>query len=48
MMTMPKISPRLLFLTGFLASAGLIGTALLFQYGMGLVPSRCASCNAGS
>lgn len=41
-MAMPKISPHHLFLTGFLASAGLIGTALLFQYGMGLVP--CPLC----
>lgn len=42
MMAIPKISPRLLFLAGFLASAGLIGAALLFQYGMGLVP--CPLC----
>ena len=41
-MTMPRISPRLLFLAGFLASAGLIGAALLFQYDMGLVP--CPLC----
>jgi disulfide bond formation protein DsbB len=41
-MTTPKISSRLLFLTGFLASAGLIGAALVFQYGMGLEP--CPLC----
>jgi len=41
-MTTPKISSRLLFLAGFLASAGLIGSALVFQYGMGLQP--CPLC----
>jgi disulfide bond formation protein DsbB len=41
-MTTPKISSRLLSLAGFLASAGLIGTALVFQYGMGLQP--CPLC----
>lgn len=41
-MIAPKISPRLLFLAGFLASAGLIGTALLFQYGFGIAP--CPLC----
>ena len=41
-MTAPKISSRLLFLAGFLASAGLIGAALVFQYGMGLEP--CPLC----
>ena len=41
-MTTPKISSRLLFLAGFLASAGLIGAALVFQYGLGLEP--CPLC----
>lgn len=41
-MTTPKISSRLLFLAGFLACAGLIGAALVFQYGMGLEP--CPLC----
>jgi len=41
-MTNPKITPRLLLLAGFLASVGLIGAALVFQYGMGLVP--CPLC----
>lgn len=41
-MTTPKISSRLLFLAGFLASAGLIGSALVFQYGLGLEP--CPLC----
>lgn len=41
-MTTLKISSRLLFLAGFLASAGLIGAALVFQYGMGLAP--CPLC----
>lgn len=39
---MPKIPSRPLFLTGFLVSAGLIGAALVFQYGMGLEP--CPLC----
>ena len=41
-MTTLKISTRLLFLTGFLASAALIGAALVFQYGLGLEP--CPLC----
>jgi protein dithiol:quinone oxidoreductase len=36
------ISSRLLFLAGFLATAGLMGAALVFQYGMGLEP--CPLC----
>lgn len=41
-MTIPKITTRLLFIAGLLASAGLIGAALVFQYGMGLEP--CPLC----
>jgi disulfide bond formation protein DsbB len=41
-MTALIISSRLLFLAGFLASAGLIGAALVFQYGLGLEP--CPLC----
>jgi len=36
------MTPRLLCLAGFLASAGLMGAALVFQYGMGLEP--CPLC----
>jgi protein dithiol:quinone oxidoreductase len=42
MIRLRKISPRKLFLAGFLVCAGLIGAALLFQYRMGLEP--CPLC----
>jgi disulfide bond formation protein DsbB len=41
-MTIPRLSTRTLFLAGFLAGVGLIGAALVFQYGMGLEP--CPLC----
>jgi disulfide bond formation protein DsbB len=41
-MTMPTFSSRTLFLAGFLISAGLMGAALIFQYGLGLAP--CPLC----
>ena len=41
-MTSYRFSSRTLFLAGFLASVGLIGAALVFQYGMGLAP--CPLC----
>ncbi len=41
-MTALNIPTRMLFLAGFLASAGLIGAALVFQYGLGIEP--CPLC----
>ena len=40
MITIP--APRTLFITGFLFCTGLIGTALYFQYGLGMEP--CPLC----